>query len=198
MRKLPVLSSLVLLVGISVQAQIVIPGPNPQPPFQQVKAYLGLTDAQVTQIVLNLNEYGRLVSQRQQRMFQVQTEIQQETAKSPLDAAALGVRYAEIETICRNVKDEAVAVQNRNLGLLTEPQKVKLKVLEDAFKLFPIISEAQNSGVLTPPGPYPIIRWFDTSAFATPVLFPPAVLSGCQQQTIPNAAFRAGDFTFTP
>src|SRR3954447_13442442 len=85
------------LVCLSGNAQIVIPGPNPLPPFQQVKAYLGLTDIQMGQIVLNLNDYGRLVAQRQQRMFQVQSEIQVETAKSPLDPGALGVRYVEIE-----------------------------------------------------------------------------------------------------
>jgi hypothetical protein len=185
--------SLLILSCISAQAQVIIPGPNPQPPFQQVKGYLGLTDAQVSQIVLNLNDYGRLVSQRQQRIYQVQSEIQQETAKSPLDPAALGIRYAEIETICRNVKDEAIAAQNRNLTLLTDAQKAKLKVLEDAAKLFPIISEASNAGLLTAPGPYGVSQWFNTAAFISP-----AVLYGCQQPVFPNVISRTGDFTGTP
>jgi hypothetical protein len=185
--------SLLILSCISAQAQVIIPGPNPPPPFQQVKGYLGLTDAQVSQIVLNLNDYGRLVAQRQQRMFQVQSEIQQETAKSPLDPAALGIRYAEIETICRNVKDEAIAAQDRNLTLLTDAQKAKLKVLEDAAKLFPIISEASNAGLLTAPGPYGVSQWFNTTAFISP-----AILYGCQQPVVPNVISRLGDFTSTP
>ena len=95
MRRIHLSVALLSLGCISSQAQIGIPGPFWQPAFQQVKAYLGLTDAQVSQIVLNLNDYGRLVAQRQQRMFQVQSEIQVETARSPLDPAALGIRYAE-------------------------------------------------------------------------------------------------------
>src|SRR6266404_7678037 len=114
---LPLLLSLVCL---SAGAQVPVPVLFPQPALPQLKAYLGLTDAQISQIAGNLTQYGQLVNQRQQRMFQVQGEIQQETATIPLDPEALGMRYAEIETICRNVKDEATAAQNRNLALLTD------------------------------------------------------------------------------
>jgi len=189
----PLAAFLFVLGCVSSQAQIIIPGPNPQPPFQQVKAYLELTDAQVTQIVLNLNDYGRLVAQRQQRMFQVQSEIQEETAKSPLDPAALGIRYAEIEAICRNVRDEGIAAQNRNLAVLTDAQKAKLKVLEDASKLFPIINEAQNAGLLTPPGSYSASLGYPRVSF----LLSPAVLSGCQQPVV-RPDFLRGDFSGTP
>jgi hypothetical protein len=176
MPRVPFLRAVLFLAGISAQAQIIVPGPNPPSPFLQMKAYLGLTDAQLTQITVNLNQYSQLVVQRQQRMLQVQGEIQQETAKSPLDPAALGIRYAEVETICRNVKDEAIAAQTRNLAILTDAQKEKLKVLQDAYKLLPVILEAQNAGVLAPPPQYPINQWFNTAGFAgTPVL------SGCQQ-----------------
>jgi hypothetical protein len=193
MRRIHLSVAFLLLPGcVCSQAQIISPGPYPQPPFQQVKAYLVLTDAQVSQIVLNLSDYGRLVSQRQQRMFQVQSEIQMETAKSPLDPAALGIRYAEIETICRNVRDEGIAAQNRNLGVLTDAQKAKLKALEDAYKLLPIINEAQNAGLLTPPGPYAAFGpqlFFNPTGFVSPVL-----LSGCQQPTL---VIRTGDFSGT-
>jgi len=179
MSKTRLLASLLFLIGISAHAQIVVPGPNPRSPFQKMKAYLGLTDTQLTQITINLNQYSQLVLQRQQRMAQVQGEIRQETAKSPLDPAALGIRYAEIEAICRNVKDEAVAAQSRNLSLLTDAQKAKLKTLDDAYKLLSIITEAQNAGVLTPPPPYPISQWFNTSSFSST-----QVLPGCQQPTL--------------
>src|SRR3954454_2441395 len=113
-----------LLSGLSAQTPVISLRPYQLAPFSQMLTYLGVTDAQALQIALNLGDYSRLISQRQDRIFQVQSEIQQETAKSPLDPAALGVRYAEIESICRNAKDEGVAAQNRNLALLTEPQKV--------------------------------------------------------------------------
>ena len=123
-------------------------------------------------------------------MYQVQSEIRDETAKSPLDPAALGIRYAEIETICRNVRDEAVAMQTRNLTVLTDAQKLKLKALDDAIKLQPVINEAQKAGLLAPPNP--------SSANTVPGLFgsisgilagPAPSLSGCRQQ---------GTFIFDP
>jgi len=168
-------------LSISAQAQIVIPGRNGPPPFPQIKSYLGLTDAQIAQIVLNVSAYSRLIAQRQQRIYQVQSEIQQETARSPLEPAALGVRYAEIEAICRNVNDEAAAAQNRNLALLTDTQKAKLKVLDDASKLLPIITETQSAGVLAPPGPdSPFSGFFKDNRNTT------QVMSGCQS---PSAVY---------
>src|SRR5258707_15832340 len=107
MAKIPIFLPL-LFSALSISAEA-------QPALPQLKAYLALTDAQISQIGQNLTQYSQLVNQRQQRMFQVQGEIQQETAKSPLDPMALGMRYAEIETICRNVNDEAVAAKHRNL-----------------------------------------------------------------------------------
>ena len=193
MRQIRLSAALLLLLGcFSSQAQIIIRDPFPQPAFQQVKAYLGLTDAQVSQIVLNLNDYGRLVAQRQQRMFQVQSEIQVETARSPLDPAALGIRYAEIESICRNVRDESIAAQDRNLGVLTDAQKAKLKALDDAYKLLPIINEAQNAGLLAPPGPY---FAYGTQGLISIGVFSPVSLSGCQQPGIPRSVIRFGDFS---
>ena len=174
------------------------PGRLPLVAFQQLRAYLGLTDTQVSQLMLNLNDYSRLVGQRQQRMFQVQSEIRDETARSPLDPAALGIRYAEIESICRNVRDEAAATQTRNLTVLNDTQKVKLKALEDAIKLQPVINEAQSAGLLAPPGPYASITTGLTGSLIGGILgFPTPSLSGCQQPTIP-VAVRTGDFTFAP
>jgi hypothetical protein len=175
------LLSLLFLSGVSAPAQVLIPNPFLAPVFPLLKTYLGLTEAQIMQIVTNLDEYGRLVAQRQQRINQVQSEVQQETEKSPLDPAALGIRYAEIETICRNVREEAAAAQNRNLTLLTDVQKAKLKVLEDAYKLLPVITEAQSAGVLAPPGPYAPFSGLIFSGISA------AVLSGCQQPTLASA-----------
>ena len=174
-----------MLGCLSVQAQDPYAGALLQSPFQLVKAYLDLTDAQVSQIGLNLSDYIQLVAQRQQRMFQVQSEIQVETARSPLDPTALGIRYAEIETICRNVHDESITAQNRNLALLTDAQKAKMKLLDDAYKLFPIINEAQKAGLLMPPAPYPSVGvWFNVSSFGSSGM---PTLYGCQQAGVPTS-----------
>jgi hypothetical protein len=129
----------------------------------------------ITQLSKNIDDFSQLVSQRQQRVYQVQSEIIAETARSPLNPAALGIRYTEVETICRNVRDEAVATQNRNLSLLTEAQKLKLKTLEDASTLMPIINEARIAGMLAPgPSITMASKWFDTTSFVNPIL------PGCQ------------------
>jgi hypothetical protein len=61
---------------------------------------------------------------------------------------ALGVRYAEVETICRELKDQATAYQTKNTSVLTDPQKAKLQVLQDAVKLAPVISDAQSGNLI--------------------------------------------------
>ena len=78
----------------------------------------------------------------------MQTEISQETAKDALDPMALGVRYLEVELICRDITLRTVAIQKTNTEVLTDQQKAKLKTLDDAMKLAPVISDAQNAKLL--------------------------------------------------
>lgn len=129
---------LVLFAGV-VSAQ---PIPVPYSPLAQVREFLQLTDSQVQSILANNDEYDRFASEEQSRIAQVQREIVEETAKSPLDPNALGIRYAEIETICREMTDRAKEFRAKNLDVLNDAQKAKVKVLEDAIKLAPVISEA--------------------------------------------------------
>jgi hypothetical protein len=173
-----------LAAGVPVSAQT-----------DSIVNYFGLTATQLSQITQNLDDYIRLASQRQQRIFQVQSEIQDETAKSPLSPIALGIRYAEIEAICRNVKDEAAAAQKRNLALLTDAQAVKLKALEDALKLASIINEAQQAGLVAPPGPYGYGQGFKYGLVAFGRLS--ATLSGCQQFVVYDP-FSVGPLTQVP
>lgn len=121
----------------------------------QVREYLQLTNAQVSGISLNNEEYNKSARERLQRVRQVQTEIAVETAKDQLDSAALGTRYTEVELICRDLRDLANTLQKQNLVLLTDEQRAKLKSLEEALKLFSVQTEAQLSNLLgnwpTPP-----------------------------------------------
>jgi hypothetical protein len=188
MLKYWLMAGLLAAAGVPTSAQTAFPG-NIVPAnritvlSETTISYFGLTTTQLSQITQNLDDYLRLSSQRQQRIFQVQSEIQEETAKSPLNPMALGIRYAEIEAICRNVKDEATAAQKRNLALLTDAQAVKLKALEDALKLAPTINEAQQAGLLAPPGQY----GYGQGRLGVIANFLPgfsATLSGCQQAVL--------------
>lgn len=109
---------------------------RPFPQFLgEIRTYLALTDEQVAKMQRQIDDYSRWAALRQRRMSEVQLEIAVETAKTPLDPAALGVRYAEVEAIRREIAERGDALVPANVALLTEAQKVKLKALEEALKL---------------------------------------------------------------
>ena len=149
----------------------------------------------------NNADYNNWLSEKQSRMNQVRLEIAQETAKETIDPNALGVRYAEIEGICRQMRDKATDLKNTNISVLTDVQKTQLKVLDDAMKLAPLISQAQSLNLLdgTTTGVFsfltsvPILT--TTPAYASLLLGTPAPTS-CT--TVPTVAVRSGDFAARP
>lgn len=116
--------------------------PAPYQPLTLVKEFLQLSDSQAQSIFANNDEFNRWSAEKQTRIWQVQNEIADETGKEPLDPNALGIRYAEIETICRQMKDQANLYRTRNLDVLDQEQRTKLKVLEEALRLAPIIPQS--------------------------------------------------------
>lgn len=113
-----------------------------------VKQLLGLTDDQVSKMVQAQTENALFAEGKLRRIFQVNAEIDEETSKASLDAMALGVRYLELEVICRELRDAAAEIPKKNLGLLTDGQKVKMKILEEAVSLAPTIAQAQSLQLL--------------------------------------------------
>src|SRR5690242_18350652 len=133
--KLP-LSTGLLLIAATAWGQS-----SPFPYFQplsRLKDFLQLSDAQLQTILSNNGAFNDFVLTKGRRIAQVQTEIAEETQKETLDPVALGVRYAEIESICRDMKGQAATYQQRNTSVLTDPQKTKLQMLQDAIKLAPV------------------------------------------------------------
>ena len=122
--------------------------PPPQPPLSQVQQFLGLTDAQVKAILQNNADYNAFSFQQQRQIQNAQAQIALETAKDPLDPMALGTLYAGIESACRDLRNKASSSQMQNISLLTDAQKAKLNMLNDAMKLAPTISEAQSGNLL--------------------------------------------------
>ena len=138
---------LILFVCTALSGQITR-NPPVYNPYAQVASYLGLTDAQLTAITANNNDYQSVSDAKQRRMAQVNQEIAELTAASPLDPLGLGLRYAELETICRQMKDKANEVSTKNRELLTDAQKAKMNALEAAVKLVPIYNEAERAGLI--------------------------------------------------
>jgi hypothetical protein len=162
-------------------------------PLARLKDYLQLSDAQLQTILGNNEQYNRWSAEKQARIRQVQIEIADETARDPLDPMALGVRYAEIAGICREMNDEAAAYQKKNTDVLTAPQKTKLQALQDALTLAPVISDAQSGNLLGSPGYAP--PFFTSGGIGSVTgslvgLIGPA--NGC---SIALPVFRSGDFS---
>ena len=136
-----------LLVAGSLWGQAITP-PILRRFFGEIRTYLALTDEQVAKMQRQNDDYSRWAALRQRRMSEVQLEIAVETAKSPLDPAALGVRYAEVEAIRREIAERSAALVPANVALLTEAQKVKLKALEEALKLATTGDQAKSLKLL--------------------------------------------------
>jgi len=113
-----------------------------------LKQYLNLTDAEVAFILQANSDYNQTVSTQQQRIAQLQSEIAAETQKDPLDPMALGVRYAEIETIRPDLANQKKSLRDNLRASLDDSQRTKLNALTDANNLEPIIDDAQCENLL--------------------------------------------------
>jgi len=139
-----------LLLGLAAFASVW--GQSTLPPIyrfpEAIRVYLALTDTQILKISEQNFEFARWSSGRSQRMYMVQAEIAQETAREPLDPAALGIRYAEVEAIRREIVERNKQLIVANVAVLTPAQVTKLKALEEAMKLASTGSEAQGMKLL--------------------------------------------------
>jgi hypothetical protein len=171
---------------------------GPPDPLARVREYLGLTDVQSTAILRNNNEYNSFVRDKQLRISQVQQEIAQLTVAEPLDPLGLGTRYAEIESICRQLRDKANEIYRRNLTVLTDAQKTKLSGLNEALKLLAVYSEAQYAALVGPytnaPATLNSFGSYTGYGIATGAIFSPPFY-GCQQPSLPTLSIRNGDFS---
>ncbi|MFN7918593.1 MAG: hypothetical protein U0Q16_00760 [Bryobacteraceae bacterium] len=134
-----------LLTAFSVAAQT---QPQSTPTLSN---YLSLTPDQAKTIAANNAEYNLTARAKQERLAQVQAEIVQETARQTLSVAAIGERYVELETVCRELTEAGRSQRARNLGALNDQQKARLTALEEAIRLAAVARTAQVSLLLTPP-----------------------------------------------
>ncbi|MEK7753203.1 MAG: hypothetical protein AAB654_14865 [Acidobacteriota bacterium] len=151
---------LVCLGAMTVLAQGQGPGQGTIVPFPlfspELQKYLDLSNAQVDAIRRANMELTALSARKQFRMAQVQAEIRDWTAKDPIDAMQLGVRYAELEGLRREIGDEQKKAVAKVRGTLNAAQLAKLKVLEDAVKLQPLINDAVCENLMSPAAPQPM------------------------------------------
>ena len=133
-----------------------LPYRNPRPieldsvPVQAAKAYLGLTDSQIQMLRFQHRMFWTWAGQRDELAEEVEKQIAMETARSPLDPMALGVRYVAVEMIRREIQEEETAWMAANLRLLTEGQRRRLAELERQMNLADVGDEARALQVLAP------------------------------------------------
>lgn len=117
-------------------------------PYTVIKEFLGLTTDQEQKLLKMQFDHIDFLNGKGQRVIQVNQEINDETVKPTIDSNALGVRYLELEVICREARTAAVTLAKNSLTVLTDSQKTKLKQLEAAMSLYAAISEAQSLSLL--------------------------------------------------
>src|SRR5260370_8436139 len=138
MNRFPFVIALLPLLAFSARSQTI----SFEPPFSQVRQFLGITDDQLNTILQNNKSYNEFSSQQQQMIQQAQSQIAVETAKDPLDPMTIGNLYASIETTCRALRDKASMSQQQNISVLTDVQKGKLTIPTAPMKLIPPLSTA--------------------------------------------------------
>jgi hypothetical protein len=116
-----------------------------------IRNYLMLTDAQVGAIQNILIAYQNLNARKQSRVFDVQTEIRDETAKPVPDPLALGLRYSELSEIAQELRDADAQSHVAAQALLTQTQSAVLQQLTSANRLTQYIFPAESCHFITPP-----------------------------------------------
>jgi hypothetical protein len=117
-------------------------------PFKVIKEFLALTADQESKLLKMQADHIEFLRGKGDRAGQVYQEINEETTKATLDSNALGVRYMELEVICREAKAASTTLAKNSLTVLTDSQKTKLMQLEVALNLGNAIYEAQYLSLL--------------------------------------------------
>lgn len=131
-------------------------GPGDMMPIRlwpQIVKYLELTPQQMLELGRIQAEWNLYLAAKNRRVAQVERELRQETMAEVLDPLALGLRYMELEAICRESRDTDRKYHEQARKLMSEAQQAKLAVLEQAYRLLPVIAEADAAKLVDAPLP---------------------------------------------
>lgn len=132
-----------LLFAAACSAQVVIPSTR----YPAITGYLQLSTDQLSRLVTNV--FRTLLDRPVSRVEELNEEITTETRQPQPDAAAIGIRYAQIETLCREDASTRRGIVPGQMRLLTEPQRALVQELEGVPRLLALIPSAE-SVYLTP------------------------------------------------
>ena len=127
---------------------------QPAPPTPtELKAAIGITDAQVQQLITIRQQERDAIQPVQQQIAEKQEALRTLLNAGTTDAAAVGQVVLATHALRKQISDVHTRFQTQALQVLTADQKTKLKALEDAMKLQPAIQQAIGLGLLTPANP---------------------------------------------
>lgn len=127
--------------------------PGPGRFWPQIVRYLELTPQQILDLARIQTEWSRYLTGKARRVAQVESELRQATLAPVIDPMALGVRYMELEAICRESRDTDNKYREQARKLLTAQQAARLAALEQAYRLLPLIAEADAAKLMDAPMP---------------------------------------------
>jgi hypothetical protein len=136
-----------LLLCLQIPAHLLAQGPSFYSNFQNS---LQLTTTQWTNIIQLRDNHQAYLSSKQQRLSQVNQEINLEKLRPEPDPNQLGLRFYEIAAICQESTNQTNAHKQSLRNLLTPQQAATLQQLETSLKLLPTLGEAQDLQFLTP------------------------------------------------
>lgn len=105
---------------------------------------LQLNSEQWSRVAQERDSFQEFLFGKSQRLTQIDRELATEQLRPSPDPMALGVRHAEIATICREANDRLAAVKQNLRRVLTAEQQTRLAQLESGMSLLPPISEGQG------------------------------------------------------
>lgn len=140
-----------LLPLAALTAALAQPPAGPPPPLDNIKAYLGLSDATVASIQQALDKNRANVQPLMQQLGDKQAALGDLLTKGTTDAVAVGKLVLDAEAIRKQIKAQNDALKSTAVSYLTAAQKTKLATLEDAAKLQPTLHEAGALHLIDPP-----------------------------------------------
>jgi hypothetical protein len=125
-------------------------GSQPASSYTEIKAYLNLTDTQITGIQAVQKQLDTATSNLQQQIQTKETDLQTKLTAGASDAATVGRLLIDITALRKQIDTQSSPFRDQAKNLLTADQKTKLKTLEDASKLEPQIRQATQLLLLAP------------------------------------------------
>ncbi|MBC7926194.1 MAG: periplasmic heavy metal sensor [Bryobacteraceae bacterium] len=138
--------------------------PPPVAAFVEVKAYLGLSDAQLEQLRQILTDRDKATQEVSQRMREKQLQIRNLLTNGSNDAAQVGRLTIEVYELQKQFSVPEEQYRVRALAVLSADQKVKVGQLEQILKQTPAAYQATHLLLLNPlpPGPPQIFTGSDS------------------------------------